>query len=253
MKNKMKDSDLPNQTQDDDKYEETSDLLSKTKSITLKRINDVKTKPGGGFFKYLNATKFNFKRYNIFNDTDTIEYNDNCLYIALEEGGLSNDKLELLKTFVNNRIVPKCNLKDVCNKLEIMIKLTSINKDLTSRTEKYGDTIYREDLYNIGLVDEHYFIVDRTEVTTYCIEHYNDVKDIPNCNKIVSKNKDGSYHKSNTEFIQSYKLIKLLLVNKDTLLKPICYDDNIMNTQFYDKVTEYKTLEYPNTCVKYKT
>ena len=49
MKNKMKDSDLPNQTQDDDKYEETSELLSKTKSITLKRINDVKTKPGGGF------------------------------------------------------------------------------------------------------------------------------------------------------------------------------------------------------------
>ena len=134
-----------------------------------------------------------------------------------------------------------------------MIKLTSINKDLTSRTEKYGDTIYSEDLYNIGLVDEHYFIIDKTEVTTYCIEHYNEVKDIPNCNKIVSKNKDGSYHKKNTEFIHSYKLIKLLLANKDTLLKPICYDDNIMNTQFYDKVTEYKTLEYPNTCVKYQT
>ena len=51
MKNKMKDSDLPNQTQDDDNYVETSDLLSKTKSITLKRIKDVKTKPGGGFFQ----------------------------------------------------------------------------------------------------------------------------------------------------------------------------------------------------------
>ena len=24
-----------------------------------------------------------------------------------------------------------------------------------------------------------------------------------------------------------------------------------MNTQFYDKVTEYKTLEYPESCVKY--
>ena len=49
MKNKMKDSDLPNQTQDDDNYVETADLLSKTKSITLKRIKDVKTKPGGVF------------------------------------------------------------------------------------------------------------------------------------------------------------------------------------------------------------
>ena len=25
-----------------------------------------------------------------------------------------------------------------------------------------------------------------------------------------------------------------------------------MNTQFYDKVTEYKTLEYPSSCVKYQ-
>ena len=49
MKNSMKDSDLPNQTQDDDNYVETSDLLSKTKSITLKRIKDVTTKPGGCF------------------------------------------------------------------------------------------------------------------------------------------------------------------------------------------------------------
>ena len=49
MKNKMKDSDLPNQTQDDDDYEATAELLLKTKSITLKRIEDVKTKPGGCF------------------------------------------------------------------------------------------------------------------------------------------------------------------------------------------------------------
>ena len=25
-----------------------------------------------------------------------------------------------------------------------------------------------------------------------------------------------------------------------------------MNTQFYDKVTEYRTLEYPESCVKYQ-
>ena len=45
----MKNSDLPNQTQADDNYIETADLSSKTKSITLQRIKDVKTKPGGGF------------------------------------------------------------------------------------------------------------------------------------------------------------------------------------------------------------
>jgi hypothetical protein len=42
MKNRMKDSDLPNQTQNDDNYKENVDLSSKTKSITLKRMRDVK-------------------------------------------------------------------------------------------------------------------------------------------------------------------------------------------------------------------
>ena len=59
-----------------------------------------------------------------------------------------NDKLELLKSFVNNGIVPKCRLKDVCNKLEIMIELTSINKDLTSRTENMV-TLYTVKIYTI--------------------------------------------------------------------------------------------------------
>ena len=26
-----------------------------------------------------------------------------------------------------------------------------------------------------------------------------------------------------------------------------------MNTQFYDKAVEYSTLEYPNTCIEFKT
>ena len=58
--------------------------------------------------------------------------------------------------------------------------------------------------------------------------------------------------KSNNKFIDTFKVIKILLDNKDTLLEPIYYNEEIMNTQFYDKVTEYKTLEYPESCVKYQ-
>ena len=66
---------------------------------------------------------------------------------------------------------------------------------------------------------------------------------------------ENKYKTSNDKFIDSFKLIKLLLDNKETLLEPIHYDENIMDTQFYDKVTEYSTLDYPETCVtsqKYK-
>ena len=49
-----------------------------------------------------------------------------------------------------------------------------------------------------------------------------------------------------------FKVVKLVVNNKDNLLEPIPYDEKIMNTQFYDKVTEHMTLEYPTSCVQYQ-
>ena len=66
------------------------------------------------------------------------------------------------------------------------------------------------------------------------------------------KKSTGTYTKSNQKYIDSFKVVKLLLENKDKLLEPIPYDEKIMNTQFYDKVTTYNTLEYPQSCVKYQ-
>ena len=63
---------------------------------------------------------------------------------------------------------------------------------------------------------------------------------------------DETYKKSNQKYIDSFKVVKLLLENKDKLLEPIPYDEKIMNTQFYDKVTNYDTLEYPQSCVKFQ-
>ena len=69
----------------------------------------------------------------------------------------------MLKRFVINRSVPKYKLKDVCEALNICITLTSIRNDLTSRTEFIGDknNCYGEDHCNIGLVDEHDFIIEK--------------------------------------------------------------------------------------------
>ena len=239
--------------------EEVKTILGKVKNITLKVIEPEpdkdkkkritgKTRPGGGFFKHLNATIFDFSRYGIFNEIISDNYNDNCLYLACKAGGMPDNLLQMLKIFVMNRVVPKCKLKEVCEHLQICFKLTSGNKDGNTRTETIGDK--NNPVYHIGLVDEHYFIIEKTNVTSYCLLNYNDVKDIKNCNMIWTKYKD-EYKKSNNKFIDSFKLIKILLDNKDILLEPICYNEEIMNTQFYDKVTEYKTLEYPEPCVEY--
>ena len=41
-----------------------------------------------------------------------------------------------------------------------------------------------------------------------------------------------------------------MVENTDILLEPIYYNEEIMDTQFYDKVDEYDTLEYTNNSVK---
>ena len=95
------------------------------------------------------------------------------------------------------------------------------------------------------------FLIEKTNFTSYCLNHYVDVKDIKGCNNIWTKF-NNEYKKSNSKFIDSFKLMKILLENRDILLEPICYNEEIMKTQFYDKVKEYKTLEYPEQCVKYQ-
>ena len=67
---------------------------------------------------------------------------------------------------------------------------------MTSRTESIGKN--KQEMYTIGLVDEHYFITDKTELTSYCLNNYDDVKHISNSNMIYKKLADA-YKKSNLD------------------------------------------------------
>ena len=71
---------------------------------------------------------------------------------------MSDDKLQMVKLFVMNCIVPKCKLKEICDTVQACIKLTSLNKDMVSRTEEFDKP---HPLYHIGLIDEHYFIIEK--------------------------------------------------------------------------------------------
>ena len=88
-----------------------------------------------------------------------------------------------------NHIIPKCKLKDICELLKIGIKLTSIRSDATARAENFGEKNGDLPLYRIGLVDEHYFIIHETNVTSFCLLNYDDVSQLHNCNMVYRKNK----------------------------------------------------------------
>ena len=55
---------------------------------------------------------------------------------------------------------------------------------------------------NSGLVKGHYFINDYTELTSYCLDNYEEIKDIKDCDKTYKKVKDN-YKRGNDRFIKS--------------------------------------------------
>ena len=87
--------------------------------------------------------------------------------------------------------------------------------------------------YNLGLVKGHYFINGYTELTSYCLEHYGEVKYIEYCNTIFKKYHD-KYKKCDDIFIKAFKFFKMLIGTDDKLIIPMELTYEILNTQFED-------------------
>jgi hypothetical protein len=189
----------------------------------------------GDFFKYYHNTHFDFLRYGIHSDKPD-KYPNNCIIEALQNGGLNDDKLQEAKLLVNTKHFPKSKLNELANKLNIKIKLSTIKDN--ARIEIYGES---EETYNIALFDEHYFLNEKTNITRFSLENYEQVKNIKNCENIKSLN---PIKRDSNRCIDSLTLVKILIENKETLLRPIQFSD-LLNSQYYEKVEENLiNLEY---------
>ena len=93
----------------------------------------------------------------------------------------------------------------------------------------------------MGLVKCHYSINDYTELTSYFLDHYEEIKDIKYCIKIYRKMND-KYKRGNDRVTKAFQAFKVLVENVDKLITPMEMTDEILNTQFYDQVDDYKTL-----------
>jgi len=186
-------------------------------------------KANGAFFKYNHMLDFDLTKYQIYTEDETNDY-DNCLVYALKHGGLSVEKLDKLRLMCKAENIPVCKLKEVCSKLEIKINLKK------SKKGDYGFFTYGEEFnetYTLGLLDEHFFILDEVKITSYAVKNYDKVKDIKEWNRIG----DNSFKKYNDRFIDSFTVVKLLLEFKDSLLKPLNKTD-ILDSPYYKKVDD---------------
>jgi len=224
-------------------------------TVQVKYILKSDKKRNGNFFKYLHKLNLDLSRYQIFKNIDPNNYQDTCLIYALKQSGqLSIQELQDLKLVCIGENIPIVKFKNYIEKLEnkFSVELTTkINNETKNKTVK---TIYNpgcERVIKVGLLDGHYFINEKTNVTSYSINHYDNIKDINEWNKIYSQEEDGHYHKTDKRFIDSFELIKLLLENKDQLLEPITLNNELLSTvhlsEINNNVSNIKDLYYNET------
>lgn len=205
--------------------------------------------PNGSFFKWFHNTKLDLSRYGVFNDSITTkehkkELEINCLIRALSVAGMSEVKVNKLKTFVFNRSIPMCRFKQVCQylKIQLVVKRNDKHKNLYY----YGKEF--EEKYVIGLIENHYFNIEEVKITNYALKNYFELKEkFPDKNIYNMVSSAGQT--KNNRWTNSFNIIKHFSENKETYLVKIPMTMQLLDTAFYDCIVneELTELSYNET------
>ncbi|XP_065891553.1 uncharacterized protein [Dysidea avara] len=124
-----------------------------------------------GFLPYCHDTKLDLTRYQVYNLDDRPEYHESCLIHALRlTGKFTEDQIEgLLTRLPQGYNVAKTNLHDVAKYLDATITL-------------HQATFDKE--FKLAAMLNHVFILEKTKYYAYGIEHYDEIQDHPDWQKI---------------------------------------------------------------------
>lgn len=221
----------------------------------------------GSFFKYQNITNMDFSRYGVFSDygewsnkikkngnkkwTMKSKYEDNCLIYALkqysmkENSTLKMETIEEVKYYVKNLKVPMSVMPMIADTIKHRIRVNNVIYD--TKYNVYGKEYENE--ISLGLIDEHYFLNDTTDFTSFAIEHYDEINHLEDYNYIYKvRNQDGKkyYKKDKDRCVNSVQAINLLIENKEKYLKKLTtLEMQLAYTQYYNNVDEsFENLNY---------
>lgn len=183
-------------------------------------------------FDYISKLKIDLSRYQIAKTKKeylSYEFSEiNCFVYALRMFGIEEKIcMDIQHGLGGESFLPRRKLKDICEKYELHIKVKteSPNKKAYRQTFEYGDLT--KPLINIGLIDKHYFLIERT-----------------NFNKKQLESNDFINYKNKTKNITSYSLMKYLVADKEKYLIPMTDSKKDMNDVFDHHLDNLKTLNY---------
>ena len=195
---------------------------------------------GGSFFRYTHKLdKINLDKYGVFREVKGKNYEVNCLCASFQAAGLD---ITQIKHLVRNQEIPMRLLGEVANKLDVYISVRKLEDK--SNLKHYGDKTKKR--IELGLIDRHYFLIEKTQYTSFCIKNYNEIEHLEKFNTIYTFDKNvGRYKKKKGKEISSYQAIKLLLENKDSCLKEIEHSGELYKTNYHTTIDNvFKDLSY---------
>lgn len=210
-------------------------------NINTNRRRSNRIRNGGAFFPYLNNTSIDLTKYQIYDKIDEKNYNNNCLIHSLiESNQFTKQEINTIKTMMTDRTIPICKLPLVADTLKCCI---SLKRTSSEHTNKYGKQY--EKIINLGLVEDHYFLNEKTKYNRYAIENYDTIKE----RKDWHTYKDDK-RKDTNRGMDSFNLIMLML-EKKYFTNINLTTENSLKIQFYDMIEqEMDTLEYSYSDVR---
>lgn len=227
-----------NESDDDFKQLLTGKIVDE---ISISWVKKATRRQEGAYFPYTHNTTLDLSRYQIYSEIDSKNYNDNCLIHALTMWGkLTEGELTTVKGMCRNSFVPQSKFKVLVADIPdfgIIVKRIYNHGSMRSQIVKFNAGATR--VIELALVEKHYFINEPVECTSYAIKNYDKVKDKENWNEFRKKDE-----RDKTRFIDSYKLVKILVEQQEKLLKPIKNCDQLYDTVHYDLKENITDLTY---------
>jgi hypothetical protein len=218
----------------------------KIKSIKIKQlsnpIKELKNKDNA-FFKHLNKTDIDLKRYQIITKNDDTEIiKKHCLIHSLELSEIEKSKLNSLKLhFLSGTHISLSQMDKVCDFIRKKIIIHSYrNENTKKQTKTYGKKF--NDFVELASFDNHLFVYEKTSYNKYFIDNYEKLKDEKNRENIYKMNKIRKWYSKendNSKKCDSLYLIKKLYDKKLFKNNSLKLRDTFMWEQLGSQVKDY--------------
>ena len=232
--------------------------------FTKIRSNGGNNERGGSFFKFLikpevpNVIKNYLVKLQMFETLvnekgkQREELSDCCFIYALKQTGCyDEDTLNQIRMRIQNRYLSQKNINLICEEFKIQIKLTYIDENASSGHEKRAVSTMKNKktknylgvddplpnrTHHFNVFQKHYFIEEKTPISTYYFKNWKTINDETKFNKeFKNRTTRNSFWQPSKTMISSSNLVRGLL--KENSFIPITYGQySILNTIFYNEI-----------------